>query len=138
LATIEARSREEAKCTSTVYATQVVEDEELQIEAVRSNFKSSNYNQNRSQQPRRNQQQRSQQQNKSWRQGAGNNSNKNGQTCIFCKMQGHRQEECRKRMKAKQPCLDSNRRPFWPKVNTTDSNPTNNVDVPSFTFQDFQ
>jgi hypothetical protein len=138
LATIEARSREEAKCTSKVYATQVVKDEELQIEAVRSNFKSSNYNQNRSQQPKRNQQQHSQQQNKSWRQSAGNNSNKNGQTCIFCKMQGHGQEECHKRMKAKQPCLNSNGQPFWPKVNTTDSNPTNNVDVPSFTFQDFQ
>jgi len=138
LATIEARSREEAKCTSKVYATEAVEDDEPQIEAVRSNSKSSMYSKNNSQQPKRNQQQRPQQQNKSWRQGAGNNSNKNGQTCIFCKIQGHHKEECRKRMKAKQPCLDSNGRPFWPKVNTTDNNPTNNVDVPSFSFQDFQ
>ena len=140
LATIEARSREEAKCTNKVYATETVEDDEPQIEAVRSSFKTSNYNQNRSQQPKRNnnQQQRSQQQNKSWRQGSGNNSNKNGQTCIFCRIQGHRQEECRKRMKANKPCLDSNGRPFWPKVNATDGNPTNNVDVPSFSFQDFQ
>ncbi len=141
LATIESRSREEAKCTSKVYATEIAADnnEENQIEAVRQNFRPNNSN--RPQQPRRNnnnQQQRSQQQNKSWIQGSGNNSNKNGQTCIFCKMQGHHQEECRKRMKANKPCLDSNGHPFWPKVNATDGNPTNSVDVPSFTFQDFQ
>jgi hypothetical protein len=53
-------------------------------------------------------------------------------------MLNHRQEECRKRIKANKPCLDSNRQPFWPKVNATEGNPTNIVDVPSFTFQDFQ
>ena len=141
LATIEARSREEAKCTSKVYTTEIAanDNEENQIEVVCQNFQPNNSN--CQQQPRRNnnnQQQHSQQQNQSWRQGSGNNSNKNGQTCIFCKMLGHRQEECRKRMKANKPCLDSNGRPFWPKVNATDGNPTNNVDVPSFSFQDFQ
>jgi hypothetical protein len=53
-------------------------------------------------------------------------------------MQNHRQEECHKRIKANKPCLDSNRRPFWPKVNAADSNPTNSVEAPTFTFQDFQ
>jgi hypothetical protein len=53
-------------------------------------------------------------------------------------MQNHRQEECRKRIKANKPCLDSNGRPFWPKVNAADSNPTNSVEAPTFTFQDFQ
>ncbi len=78
-------------------------------------------------------------QNKSWRQNSqGNNSNRNSQTCIFCKMQNHRQEECRKRIKANKPCLDSNRCPFWPKVNDADSNPTNSVEALTFTFQDFQ
>ncbi len=142
LATIEARSREEAKCNNKVYATEVAEEDEPQIEAFHQNYQSSNSNQNRSQQTRRmnNQHQRSQNQNQnqSWRQGSGNNSNKNGHTCIYCKRQGHRQEECRKRQKANKPCLDSNGRPFWPKVNTTDGNPTNNLDVPSYTFQDFQ
>jgi hypothetical protein len=31
--------------------------------------------------------------------GSGNNNNRNGKYCYFCKIQGHRQEECRKRMK---------------------------------------
>jgi len=138
LATIEARSREESKCQTKIYATEVSENQEPQIEAVRQNqnWRSSNQNQYRPQNRNQNQQQKSN--NQSWRQGAGNNSNKNGQTCIFCKRQGHRQEECRKRQKANKPCLDSNGRAFWPKVNTTEGNPTNNVDVPSFTFQDFQ
>jgi hypothetical protein len=29
--------------------------------------------------------------------------------CIFWKMQNHRQEECRKRIKANKPCLYKNR-----------------------------
>jgi hypothetical protein len=140
LATIEARSREEAKCQNKIYATEVMpENQEPQIEAVRQNWRPANQNQSnqyRSQNRNQNQQQRSN--NQSWRQGAGSNSNKNGQTCIYCKRQGHRQEECRKRQKANKPCLDSNGRAFWPKVNTTEGNPTNNLDVPSFTFQDFQ
>ena len=140
LATIEARSREEAKCQNKIYATEVMpENQNPQIEAVRQNWRPANQNQSnqyRSQNRNQNQQQRSN--NQSWRQGAGSNSNKNGQTCIYCKRQGHRQEECRKRQKANKPCLDSNGRAFWPKVNTTEGNPTNNLDVPSFTFQDFQ
>jgi hypothetical protein len=140
LATIEARYREEAKCQNKIYATEVMpENQEPQIEAVRQNWRPANQNQSnqyRSQNGNQNQQQRLN--NQSWRQGAGSNSNKNGQTCIYCKRQGHRQEECRKRQKANKPCLDSNGRAFWPKVNTREGNPTNNLDVPSFTFQDFQ
>jgi hypothetical protein len=139
LATIEARSREEARCNNKVYATEVVqENQEPQIEAIRQNWRPSNSNQNNQYRPQNRNQQQQRSQNQSWRQGAGSNSNKNGQTCIYCKRQGHRQEECRKRMKAKQPCLDSNGRPFWPKVNTTDNDQANNLEVPSFTIQDFQ
>jgi hypothetical protein len=139
LATIEARSREEAKCQSKIYATEVAEDTEPQIEAVRQNqnWRSSNQNQNQYRPQNRNQNQQKTN-HQSWRQGAGNNSNKNGQTCIFCKRQGHRQEECRKRQKANKPCLDSNGRAFWPKVNTTENQPTNSLEVPSYSFQDFQ
>jgi hypothetical protein len=143
LATIEARSREEAKCNNKVYATEVAEEDEPQIEAVRQNYWSSNSNYQRQSSERYpaqtapNKQQRPQ--NKSWRQYyQGNNFNRNGQTCIFCKMQNHRQEECRKRIKTNKPCLDSNGCPFWPKVNAADSNPTNSVEAPTFTFQDFQ
>jgi hypothetical protein len=39
--------------------------------------------------------------------GSGNNSNRNGKYCYFCKIQGHRQEECRKRMKENKPCRDA-------------------------------
>jgi hypothetical protein len=46
---------------------------------------------------------------------------------VFCKIPNHRQEECRKRINANKPCLDTNGRPFWPKVNAaTDSNPGQN------------
>ncbi len=140
LATIEARSREEAKCQSKIYATEVVSNnQEPHIEAVRQTWRPANQaqsNQYRPQNRNQNQQQRSN--NQSWRQGAGSNTNKNGQTCIYCKRQGHRQEECRKRQKANKPCLDSNGRAFWPKVNITENQPTNNLEVPSYSFQDFQ
>jgi hypothetical protein len=140
LATIEQRSREEAKNRNKIFATDISskDSDDTQIDALRQNF---NYQRQSSgrypAQSAPNNQQRPQ--NKSWRQNnQGNNFNRNGQTCIFCKMQNHRQEECRKRIKANKPCLDSNGRPFWPKVNAADSNPTNSVEAPTFTFQDFQ
>jgi hypothetical protein len=34
----------------------------------------------------------------------GNNSNRNGKYCYFCKLQGHRQKECRKRLQENKPC----------------------------------
>ncbi len=43
----------------------------------------------------------------------GSNSNRNGKYCYFCKILGHRQEECRKRIKA---CGDAQGRYYWPKV----------------------
>jgi hypothetical protein len=48
--------------------------------------------------------------------GAGNNGNRNGKYCYFCKIQGHRQEECRKRIKENKPCRDAQGRYYWPKV----------------------
>jgi hypothetical protein len=49
-----------------------------------------------------------------WNHATGNNSKRNNVTCIFCWIPGHRQEECWKRIKENEPCLDSNGRPFWP------------------------
>jgi hypothetical protein len=37
----------------------------------------------------------------------GNNANRNNKYCYFCKQQGHRQEECRKRTKENKPCRDA-------------------------------
>ena len=54
--------------------------------------------------------------------GSGNNSNRNGKYCYFCKLQGHRQEECRKRMKENKPCRDAQGRYYWPKIYVMDDN----------------
>jgi hypothetical protein len=89
LATIEARSREEAKCSSKIYATEVApeDSDDPQIDALHQN---SNYNMQstgryQSQPARKNNQQRLQ--NKSWRQNnnQGNNSNRNGQSASFAR-----------------------------------------------------
>jgi len=54
------------------------------------------------------------------------------------KMQNHCQEDCRKQIKANKLCLDSNGRPFWPKINMADSNQLTPVKILDFSFQDFQ
>jgi hypothetical protein len=54
--------------------------------------------------------------------GSGNNNNRNDKYCYFCKIQGHRQEECRKRMKENKPCRDGQGRYYWPKIYVMDDN----------------
>lgn len=44
-----------------------------------------------------------------------NNAKKNGIVCAWCHMNGHHQDDCRKRMMAKQPCVTSDGKPYWPK-----------------------
>ena len=51
--------------------------------------------------------------------GGGNNRNRNGKYCFYCKIQNHTQEECRKRMKDNKPCKDKQGRAYWPKVYVT-------------------
>jgi hypothetical protein len=134
LATIELRSKDEAKSTSRIQAVQQEEEEEG-VEAITLNrhkkFTPSNQ-QNRGQQNRQNYCQpnnyRSNNQ-QQWRSKPGNNSNKNKTTCSFCRIQGHRQEECRK-----QCCLDMSGTPFWPKINTTE----NSAPIQALQAQDFQ
>jgi hypothetical protein len=48
--------------------------------------------------------------------GSGSNGNWNSTSSIYCKIMGHRQQECCKQIK---PCFDLNVKPFWPKVNAT-------------------
>ena len=131
LATIELRSRDESKGSSKIQAVQQDEQDD-NVEAITQNrqqrFAPSNQ-QSRGQQnrqnyrPQNNYRPNNQQQ---WRSGPnsnsgpGNNSNRNKTTCIFCKKLGHRQEDCRKRINANQPCLDANGKTFWPNINTTD------------------
>jgi len=45
----------------------------------------------------------------------GNNSRQNNQICVYCKIMGHRQQECRRRIRDNKPCIDANGRNFWPK-----------------------
>jgi hypothetical protein len=54
--------------------------------------------------------------------GNGNNGNRNGKFCYFCKIQGHRQEECQKRIKENKPCRDAQGRYYWPKIYFMDEN----------------
>jgi hypothetical protein len=59
--------------------------------------------------------------------GSGNNSNRNGKYCYFCKIQGHWQEECRKRMKENKPCPDAQGHYYWPKVYFMEENKAKSV-----------
>jgi hypothetical protein len=146
LATIESHSREEGKSSSKIFA---VEDEtEDAIDAVtfrqqktsnqsfrgqnknfRGNDRGATGNTNRGNPY-------------SWRnpnqKQPGSNSTRNKQICVFCKIPNHRQEECRKRINANKPCLDTNGRPFWPKVNAAaDANSGQNP-APVQSIEDFQ
>jgi len=39
----------------------------------------------------------------------------------ICQLQGHHQEDCRKRIKANKPCFDdATKITFWPKINSMD------------------
>jgi len=54
--------------------------------------------------------------------GNSSNSNRNGKYCYFCKIQGHHQEECRKRIKENKPCRDAQGRYYWSKVYSMEEN----------------
>ncbi len=61
------------------------------------------------------------------RQGGNSNSrinnNSNWKFCYFCKIQGHRQEECQKQIKENKPCHDAQGRTYWPRIYFMDENP---------------
>jgi hypothetical protein len=50
---------------------------------------------------------------------SGNNSNRNGKYCFYCKIQNHTQEECQKRFHENKPCRDRQGCAYWPKVYVT-------------------
>jgi Zn ribbon nucleic-acid-binding protein len=67
------------------------------------------------------------------RSNQGSNATRNGKFCIYCKILNHTQEECRKRINDKKPCVNGKGQLYWPKINnittqsaTNDSN--NEVD----------
>jgi hypothetical protein len=71
--------------------------------------------------------------------GSGNNNNRNSKYCYFCKIQGHRQEECRKRMKENKPCREAQGRYYWPKIylmEDNDAKPISSIDHEDETTKD--
>jgi hypothetical protein len=71
--------------------------------------------------------------------GYGNNGNRNGKYCYFCKIQGHRQEECQKRMRENKPCQDAQGRSYWPKVHYMEENEAkavNSIEPKEVIYQD--
>ncbi len=51
----------------------------------------------------------------------GNNTNRNGKYCFYCKLQNHTQDECFKRIREKKPCRDRQGRAYWPRVYLTEN-----------------
>jgi hypothetical protein len=137
LATIELRSKDDARGASKIQAVHQEEEEE-NVEAISQNRQrsfSTNQNQGQQNKPQNRQNYRPQNNNQQqWRPNPGNNSNRNKMTCIFCRKQGHKQEDCRKRINANQPCLDLSGKPLWPKINLTE----NDAPIQSLQEQDFQ
>jgi hypothetical protein len=144
LATIESRSREEGKSSSKIFT--VEDDAEDPIDAV-------NFCQQKTSNPSFRFQNRNFRGNNrgatsnrgnpySWRnpnqQQPGNNSTRNKQVCVFCKIPNHRQEECCKRINANKPCLDTNGRPFWPNVNAAVEANSGQNPAPIQSIVDFQ
>ena len=58
--------------------------------------------------------------------GPGNNTNRNGQYCFYCKLQNHTQDECFKRIREKKPCRDRQGRAYWPRVYVTENSDSQN------------
>jgi hypothetical protein len=54
-------------------------------------------------------------------QNQGNNASRNGIFCIYCKILNHTQEECRKRINDKKPCVNGKGQLYWPKINNIDT-----------------
>jgi hypothetical protein len=58
--------------------------------------------------------------------GPGNNTNRNGKYCFYCKLQNHMQDECFKRIREKKPCRDRQGRAYWPRVYLTENSDSQN------------
>jgi len=52
----------------------------------------------------------------------GNNAARNNKYCYFCKLQGHRQEECQRRINENKPCRDAQGQTYWPRIYFMDKN----------------
>ncbi len=55
-------------------------------------------------------------------QNQGSNTSRNGKFCDYCKILNHTQEECRKRINDKKPCVNGKGQLYWPQINNIDTN----------------
>jgi len=127
-------------------------DDAQEIDAVQPNFRpqrpqfqprqNNGNNWNRSnnsgrQQPQQQQRQQQQQPQRYNNRGPGNNSNRNSNmVCTFCRITGHHQDDCRKRIAANKPCITTNGKIYWPKaVQAVESNGNEEVSMLDFQFQ---
>jgi hypothetical protein len=146
LATIESLSREEGKASSQIFSIEDETEDAVDAVTFRQQKPSNQASHGQNRNFRGNNRGASSNANKenpySWRnpnqQQSGNNSNRNKQVCVFCKIPNHRQEECRKRINANMPCLDTQGRPFWPKVNSATDVKPGQVPAPVQSLEDFQ
>ena len=54
-------------------------------------------------------------------QNQGNNASRNGKFCIYCNVLNNTQEECRKRINDKKPCVNAKGQLYWPKIINIDT-----------------
>jgi hypothetical protein len=54
-------------------------------------------------------------------QNQGSNASRNGKFRIYCKILNLTQEECRKRINDKKPCVNDKGQLYWPKINNIDT-----------------
>ena len=129
-----ASAQERTKDKDLRKAVHAVEESSLEVEAIQPTFRPSRPNNNYAPQQRQNnwnkrpqQQQQQKYQQSNQRQGqfqqqqqrprnnAYNNSSNGKPMCLYCRIPGHHQDDCRKRIAANAPCMNAAGKPYYPK-----------------------
>lgn len=124
-------ARDQAQIRDSTKTISAVEEDEPQVEAVQFRPQTQRPNWNRKpanssgnfSNNNRQQQQRPQYNNSpTTYRGPGNNSSNNKIICVYCKKPNHHQDQCRKRIADRQPCVANNGKQYWPRnVNAVDN-----------------
>ena len=110
-----------------------IQDDEDEVDAIQPSFRPNRFNNatqrntnnnsnsnnwnRRPSQPQFTQRQQPQRQPNQQQQRPRNNNmtNTSKPICVYCRIPGHHQDDCRKRIAAKAPCLSANGKPYYPK-----------------------